>query len=159
METLIKPLLDILQELYIGVNNNAPTWVIDSNPGEGFTATLKTITAKQASMPLVHGGSTVAAHEEHLRWSINYALEFYKGNTPPTNWEESWKLRKVDEEEWSKLQQDLLEAYSQLKEALEKVQDWSNPALIKGTLALLPHAAYHLGSIKQMIIAVKDLED
>ncbi|TDQ08234.1 hypothetical protein [Pedobacter metabolipauper] len=155
METTINPLLELLEELYIG-SNDAPTWVIDRKPGYGFTAAVKTLTSEQASTPLVDGGSTVAAHTEHLRWSIYYALEFFKGQMPSWDWKESWNIREVNDNQWEKLQNDLLVGYHLLKQAIAGTKDWSNPHLLKGTIALLPHAAYHLGAIKQLIIAVKD---
>jgi hypothetical protein len=152
MEALINPLLELLEELYIG-SNHEPTWVIDREPGNGFTAAIKTIDSKQASTSLVRGGSTIAAHTEHLRWSIYLALEFYKGKMPSSDWNESWAVHEVNDEQWQKLQNELLQAYQKLKEAIHEVQDWSNPQLLKGTIALVPHAAYHLGAIKQLIIA------
>jgi|SRR5215217_3552563 len=153
MEPFIAPLLEILEELYVGSDKD--TWVIDRNPGHGLSAAVKTITAEQASTPLVTGGSTVAAHTEHLRWSIYLALEFYKGNMPSADWKESWSVKEVNEQEWKQLQEDLLEAYSKLKAAISEVKDWSNPHLLTGTIALLPHAAYHLGAVKQLMIAAK----
>ncbi|WP_316818067.1 hypothetical protein [Pedobacter nyackensis] len=157
METVFKPFLDLLREIYIG-SEVEQTWIIDSNPGYGITAAIKELTAKEASTPLVRAGSTVAAHTEHLRWSIEFALKFYSGEQPSGDWEESWMVRKVNETEWEQLQLALLVAYQKLIYALKEVKDWSNPHLLKGTLALLPHAAYHLGAVKQLIIAVKAKE-
>lgn len=157
METLIDPLLDLLAEVYIG-SRGEESWVIDAHPGHGFTAAIKTITAEQASTPLVEGGTTIAAHTEHLRWSLHFALKFYQGEVPSSNWEESWKIRTVNDAEWQTLQQDLLEVYNTVKQRIAGVDNWSDPFLLKGTLALLPHAAYHLGSIKQLMIAVANTE-
>lgn len=154
METMLAPMLDILHELYIGTEDES-TWVIDAKPGYGFTRTIKTVTAQEASTPIVNGGSTIAAHTYHLKWSINFALEFYSGNQPDGNWPESWKVRKVNDAEWAALQQELLDSYHTLKDTIAAVKDWSNPFLIKGTIALLPHAAYHLGAIKQLLLVVK----
>ncbi|AOM79184.1 hypothetical protein [Pedobacter steynii] len=155
MENSIKGLLELLQELYVGTNTNE-SWVIDAKPGHGFTAAIDTINAEQASIPIVKGGSTIAAHTEHLRWSLLFAMEFYKGNRPSSDWKESWKIRQVTEEEWTKLREDLLEAYLMVRDAIEKIQDWSHEYLWKGTLALLPHAAYHLGAVKQMMLVIKE---
>lgn len=154
MESILKPLLDLLHELYIGTSGEQ-SWVIDRKPGQGFTAAIKTISAQQASTPIVEGGSTIAAHTEHLRWSIYFALEFFKGKKPEGNWEESWKIRQVDEAQWTKLQQDLLEAYEKLVVAIKGVTDWSNPFFVQGVLALVPHAAYHLGAVKQQLTVVQ----
>ncbi|ACU63572.1 DinB family protein [Chitinophaga pinensis] len=154
MESILKPFLDLLHELYIGTGGEH-SWVIDAKPGQGFTAAVKTINAQQASTPIVEGGSTIAAHTEHLRWSIYFALAFFKGKKPEGNWEESWQIREVDEAEWTKLQQDLLEAYDKLVVAIKGVTDWSNPFFVQGVLALVPHAAYHLGAVKQQLTFVQ----
>jgi len=154
MEQFINPLLDIIQEVYIGTDAKE-SWVIDADPGNGFTRTIKSLTAEQASTPAVPGGSTVAAHTGHLKWSLDFAMQFYEGKQPKGEWAESWLTKTVDEQEWEKLQQDLLASYNKVKEAVAAVKDWSNPYFVKGTLALLPHAAYHLGAIKQLIIFTK----
>jgi hypothetical protein len=154
METVFKPFLELLREIYIG-SEVEQTWIIDGRPGYGITSTMKGITAKKASTPIVEGGSTIAAHTEHLRWSLEFALTFYRGEQPSGNWEESWTVHQVTEEEWEQLQLALLVAYQKLIYALKEVKDWSNPHFLKGTMALLPHAAYHLGAVKQLLIAVE----
>jgi hypothetical protein len=151
MEAIKSYLLDLLNEIYVGPEGK-PTWVIDQK-GHGFTETIKEIDAKQASISTVIGGSTIAAHTEHLRWSLRVALEFFDGKLPTPDWAESWRTHEVNNQEWKKLQLDLLAAYNDLKAAIEQRTDWSNPQFNQGVLALLPHAAYHLGAIKQLIIA------
>lgn len=152
METILKPFLELLREIYIG-SETEEVWIIDAKPGHGLTASAKELTAKQASTPQVEGGSTVAAHTEHLRWSLEFAMAFYEGRQPSGNWADSWKIHEVNEEEWEQLQLALLVAYQKLLYAIKEVKDWSDPHLLRGTLALLPHAAYHLGAVKQLIIA------
>lgn len=71
-------MLGILHELYIGTEDES-TWVIDAKPGYGFTRTIKTVTAQEASTPIVNGGSTIAAHTYHLKWSINFAAAYHLG--------------------------------------------------------------------------------
>ena len=153
MERVLKPFLELLREIYMGSEVDQ-SWVIDGNPGYGLTATLKQITAKAASTPTVKDGSTIAGHTEHLRWSLEFAMAFYKGVQPSGSWDESWTIHKVNAGEWEQLQKDLLNVYLRLIDAIKEVKDWSNPHLLKGTLALLPHAAYHLGAVRQLIIAV-----
>lgn len=154
METVLRPFLKLLREIYIG-SESGEVWIIDSRPGYGFTAAIKELTAREASTPLIAGGSTIAAHTEHLRWSLEFAMGFYKGTHPSGKWEESWNVHEVNEEQWEQLQLELLVAYQELVYALKEVKDWSEPQLRTGTLALLPHAAYHLGAVKQLVIAVK----
>ncbi|MBW8684803.1 DinB family protein [Chitinophaga rhizophila] len=154
MQAILTPFLDILREVYIGTQGEH-SWVIDPKPGQGFTAATAAIDARQASTPIIEGGSTIAAHTEHLRWSIYFALEFFAGRKPTGNWEESWRIRQVDDQQWQQLQQDLRAAYDKLRTTIEGVNDWSEPMLVQGTLALLPHAAYHLGAVKQLLTYVQ----
>jgi hypothetical protein len=63
----------------------------------------------------------------------------------------------VNENEWRALQRQLTDACKQVREAVFSNTDWSNPMLSKGTLALIPHAAYHLGAIKQLLLSVKSV--
>jgi hypothetical protein len=151
MDPFMKPFFELLQEIYIG-SEGKPTFVIDNDPGYGITAAIKTVSAKKASTPSHKGGSTIAAHTGHLKWSLDYAMEFYKGKPPTRDWKESWTRIEVDEQEWKQLQEDLLETYNKLVQIINGVKDWSNPDLLKGTVALLPHAAYHLGAIKQLML-------
>ncbi|RYZ99116.1 MAG: hypothetical protein EOP47_17645 [Sphingobacteriaceae bacterium] len=156
MEKLpITSLLEIFDELYIGVKNKEQTWVIDSDPGEGFIDTIRNISAEDASRPLYPGGSTLAAHTEHLRWSLNFALEFLHGKKPDGDWDKSWTVKKVNDEEWDNLQSALHNEYKAVRAGIEAIPDWTNPFLLKGTLALLPHAAYHLGAIRQKMLALQ----
>ncbi len=154
METVFKPFLKLLREIYIG-SENEEVWIIDGKPGHGFTAAIKELSAEEASTPLIEGGSTIAAHTEHLRWSLRFAMEFYEGAQPSGDWADSWKIHEVNEAQWEQLQLALLVAYQELIYALKEVKDWSDPLLITGTLALLPHAAYHLGAVKQLVIAAR----
>jgi len=153
MDQIMKPFFELMQEIYIGAEGK-PTFVIDNNPGHGILETVKKMSAKQASTPSHKGGTTIAAHTGHLKWALDYAMEFYEGKTPHRDWKESWTRMEVDEQQWKQLQGELLEAYHKLVQAIGNVKDWSDPNLLKGTLALLPHASYHLGAIRQLILLV-----
>jgi hypothetical protein len=158
MEPTIQPFLALLREIYIGGEGN-DTFVIDRDPGYGVISAVKTISADDASTPSHDGGTTIAAHTGHLKWSLDYALEFYKGKIPEGwNWDDSWTRFNVNEEEWEKLQHELEASYERLVTVINSVTDWSNDLLLKGTLALLPHASYHLGAIKQLMLTIKKRE-
>jgi len=154
MESTLQPFLDILREVYVGAGAQH-TFVIDNAPDTGILSTIKNISAKEASTPSHDGGSTIAAHTGHLKWSLDYAMEFFNGNQPHWDWNDSWKRIAVTETEWAALQEELTEAYNRIAAATKNVKDWSHPAFVKGVLALLPHAAYHLGAIRQLMLIVK----
>jgi hypothetical protein len=75
---------ELFDELYTG-SIKPPVWVIDPGPASGILGVLTTVSAQQASTPLVQGGSTIAAHAEHLRWSLQFALSFFKGKVPDSD--------------------------------------------------------------------------
>ncbi|RYZ99165.1 MAG: hypothetical protein EOP47_17545 [Sphingobacteriaceae bacterium] len=152
MEKLpLSSFLEIFDELYIGPQNEN-TWVVDRDPGLGFIDVIRTVSAADASRPFYDGGSTLAGHTEHLRWSLNFSLTYLQGKQPATDWSKSWAVKTVTEEEWENLQSALANEYIAIRAAIEQITDWSNAFVLSGVLALLPHAAYHLGAIKQKLL-------
>lgn len=147
--------LEVLDELVIGKTEEF-TWVVDREPGHGIIRTIEQLSAEEASFPITEGGSTVAAHTEHVRWSLQLALAFLKNEKPVPNWNESWRIKNVDENQWKKLQKDLKDVYTAIRASVEKRDDWSDPRMEKGTLAMLPHMSYHLGAIRQMVRIVSN---
>ncbi len=142
-------LLELFSEAYEG-KKHAYTWFIGD---EGLFQTLEKLSAEDASRERP-SGATVAAHAEHLRWSLALANQYVRGEQPESNWAESWTLKTVDAEGWEKLRADLRREYDTLHAALARQEDFSDPRTLTGTLALAPHAAYHLGAIRQMVLAL-----
>jgi hypothetical protein len=142
--------LELLDELVIGKTEEF-TWVIDREPGHGIIRTIEQLSAEDASFPITEGGTTIASHTEHVRWSLQLALAFLKGEKPVPNWNESWRIKTVNDSQWKKLQKDLNDVYTAIRAAIEKYDNWSDPRMEKGTLAMLPHMSYHLGAIRQMV--------
>ncbi|WP_158534925.1 hypothetical protein [Mucilaginibacter hurinus] len=46
--------------------------------------------------------------------------------------------------------------YKAVRIAIADITDWSNPLLLKGVLAMMPHTAYHLGAIKQKMLYIQN---
>ncbi|MEO6149091.1 MAG: DinB family protein [Mucilaginibacter sp.] len=155
---LLSSFLEIFDEVYIGPQNDN-VWVVDRDPGLGFIDVIRTVSAEDASKSFYTGGSTLAGHTEHLRWSLNFALTYLRGKQPDTDWSKSWAIKTVNEAEWGNLQLALQNEYIAMRDTVEQITDWSNPFTLKGVLALLPHAAYHLGSIKQKLLYLKGVSN
>lgn len=141
-------LLELLSEAYTGPNH-AYTWFIGNEPGSGLFGTLDALSAEDASRAQAHG-STIAAHTEHLRWGLAHANAFARGEVPAGSWAESWSVRVVDEAAWRTLRAESKKEFKTLYAALQKQEDFSDPQTLTGIMALVPHAAYHLGTIRQM---------
>lgn len=145
-------LLELFSEAYTGPNR-AYTWFTDNKPESGLFGTLETLNAEDASRE-GPSGATVAAHTEHLRWSLAHANAFARVETPEGGWAESWSVQTVDAAAWDRLRAELRGEYDTLFSAMERQKSFSDPQLLKGMMALVPHAAYHLGAIRQMTAAV-----
>ena len=142
-------LLELFSEAYTGPNH-AHTWFIGNEPGSGILGTLGNVSAENASSR-PPSGTTLAAHTEHLRWSLAHANAFARGEVPTGTWAESWSVSTVDEAAWQILRAELKEEFETLYAALQKQEEFSDPQTLTGIMALAPHAAYHLGAIRQMI--------
>ncbi|BCM91589.1 hypothetical protein IAD21_03464 [Abditibacteriota bacterium] len=146
----LRSFLDLFEEAYSGPPDPSSTWFTDNAPRSALLGTLDGLDDGQASFVLP-GGQSIASHAEHLRWSLVLAQAYLRGEHPQANWEESWRVLAVSEIEWETLRSDLRHEYEAVRAALATISDWSNPFFVTGTLALLPHAAYHLGAIRQMV--------
>ncbi len=153
-EAFKESLLELLSEAYTGPNH-AYTWFIGNEPGSGLFGTLDGLSAEDASRARSHN-STVAAHTEHLRWSLAHANAFARGETPPGSWPESWSVREVDAGAWDDLRAALRREFETLLEAIKQKEDFSDSQMLTGIMALVPHAAYHLGAIRQMVARPED---
>jgi hypothetical protein len=71
------------------------------------------------------------------------------------NWSESWRVRRVDSEDWMLLIEQLRREFNQLVQSLSSGVSLASDEQLKEVLALIPHAAYHLGAIRQMVLIIK----
>jgi len=157
VSTLIDSILTLLTEAYAGPPNPRETWFIDNEPDAGILGLLATVTAAEASRSVDGSGqpgTTIAAHVDHLRWSVANANNAMRGEAYNPNWGESWELTNADESRWDSLRRGLRQEYETLSELLKQQQDLPGPYL-NGVLALIAHAAFHLGLIRQMIERVR----
>ena len=150
---LISAFLELFDEAYNGPPDPKSTWFTDNAPNAALLGTLDGLDAEHASL-LQASGQSLASHAEHLRWSLVLAQAYFRGEQPRPDWEESWRVQSVTQAQWETLRGDLKREYEAVRSAIAAVSDWSNPFFLKGTLALLPHAAYHLGAIRQMVKSV-----
>lgn len=118
--------------------------------GTGWRATLETVTHNQASTPTVPGGTTIAGHVEHTRYYLQVVREFIQGRTEPVDWSESWRVSEVSEQDWSKLQSELIAEHDRVMALAQNSDDWDED-LIASMFGMVAHCAYHLGAVRQMI--------
>ncbi len=156
---LTQSIVDLLTEAYQGPPDaNTPTWFNDNDPNGGVFGLISPLSAEEASMSADgsgNPGTTVAAHVEHLRWSLANANGALRGDPYQSNWKESWQVVSVDSAEWNLLRLTLQSEVKTLCNAIQKQENLEGPYL-NGLLALVPHAAYHLATIRQIIERVKE---
>jgi hypothetical protein len=147
----IQSFLDLFDELIIG-STKEPTWVIDGGSDGGLLGTVAKVNAREASEPVNQHDATIAGHTEHVRWALEYALTLLEGKKPAKGWSASWSVTSIGEKEWNSLQKKLREAYQRLRDHVSKRTDWPAADQMTGLLSVLPHTAYHLGAVRQMVI-------
>jgi len=157
LSDLIDSILILLTESYAGPPDPSATWFIDNAPDSGILGILSDVDADEASRSVDGSGkpgTTIASHAEHLRWSLAASTAELRGQPFDEDWDVSWQLTRVDAAQWDRLRIALRTQYEQLAQAIQEQSQLQGDALT-GVLALLPHTAYHLGNLRQMIERVR----
>ena len=154
MERANDAIIDFLEEVYDGPKHRY-TWFIGNAPGSGLLGTLRGLSAEEASTPIVKEGTTIAAHVGHLLWTLQKVNSFMRGENPRWDWSESWAVRLVEPEAWASLIGSLEAESRAVAESLRPGFTWSSDDQYKEVLALVPHAAYHLGAVRQMTLVIR----
>jgi hypothetical protein len=116
----------------------------------GLLRSLDKLPADAASAS-IHGGATIAAHVDHLRYGFSLMNQWSGGANPwdDADWTQSWRISKVSDAQWKKLRQDLGSEMRRWLAALGKPRDMDQTELA-GVMASVVHLAYHLGAIRQI---------
>lgn len=155
---LITAITKLLTEAYAGPPDPRSTWFIDNEPNSGILGILAGVSAEEASTSVDGSGetgTTIASHAEHLRWSLAMMNAAIRGEPFQGSWKESWRLIQADPLEWDRLRDALRAEYDTLQNALKIQFKLAEEEYLIGLLALLPHAGYHLGNLRQMIERVR----
>ena len=147
----------LLTEAYAGPPDPSSTWFIDNEPDSGVLGIIAGISAAEASQSVDgsgESGTTIASNVEHLRWSLAMMNAAIRGEPFEGKWKESWQLLVAEDARWDALRDELRAEFEILRQGLQAQTDLPEQYLT-GVLALLPHAAYHLGTIRQMIERVR----
>lgn len=123
---------------------------------DNMLATLETITAQEASIPVGGKCASLAAQVAHVVFYIEsferYALQ---GDDTPPDWGHVWRtVEKVTPEEWEASKAKLRSTYERMKTLFANNPSWSADT-IGGALSVIIHSAYHLGEIRQALCVLK----
>lgn len=144
-----KQLLAVLAEGFEGPRHSL-TYFLDSGPEAGLRPTLAALPAADASREW--GGNSVAAHAHHILFSFEAFGAYIRGDRNQRDWNESWSVTAVDEEQWKQLQEDLAREYALLRESVRAA---SSDDELRGAVAAITHLAYHIGAIRQKLAAMR----
>jgi hypothetical protein len=144
-DDFLKDILVILRETFEGSPEGQGSAYLDR--GIGFISTLEKLSAEDVSRKT--GGTTIAAQTEHAKFYLDRLCEFMKGRTESVNWEQSWLIETVNEEEWKALRDSVKKSYHNVLRTFADIEVW-NQDNIGDAVAIIAHTAYHLGAIRQL---------
>ena len=150
VKVFIESVAYLLRETFEGSPEGQPSAYLDR--GVGMFSTLEEMSAKAASKEFQ--GTTVAAQTEHAKFYLDRLCEFINGRTEPVNWDDSWLIEDVDDDEWTALQTSVRKAYTDALQCLATSRDWTQ-VQVGMAVGLVAHTAYHLGAIRQIAKAAK----
>jgi hypothetical protein len=127
------------------------------NAGDpGLLKSLDLLSADEASRN-VHGGATIAAHAQHVRYGLSLMNEWgAHGGNPfaDAKWDEAWKLSTVDDAAWREIRAGLRDECARWKDVLSTPRE-KHPMWVCGMISSIPHLAYHLGAMRQIAASMR----
>lgn len=146
-EIIIGQLLAVLREAFEGAERWS--YFTDHGPDAGLLGTLAKLSAAEASRPV--GGSSIATHVHHVAFGLSACAAWIRGDRTPHNWEESWRVKTVDDAAWLRLRDELRAGYEELRQAIE-AHGAAGAEAMGGSIGGIAHVAYHLGAIRQKVV-------
>jgi hypothetical protein len=147
----VQQLLSVLREAAEG-QSGTWTYFIDKRPDAALLGALGAITADEASRVL--GDTSIAAHAHHAAFAMAASASAIEGDETPVDWKQSWRVTTVDGEAWKELVSRVGRQYQRLSQAFESRAS-SSDAAFGEAVGAIAHVAYHLGAIRQKIVALR----
>ena len=144
-DIFLQSILYLFRETFEGSPEGKPSAYLDRRVG--IFNTLESLSATQVSEYI--NGSTIAAHTEHSKFYLDRLCEFINGRKEPVNWEQSWLIETVNDEEWNALRDAVRRSYEGVVRCFAEVENWSEEQ-VGMAMGMLAHTAYHLGAVRQM---------
>ena len=143
-------LATLFSELVLGANRGGGAFILNSGDA-GLLRSLDKLSAADASSS-VHGGATIAAHAQHVRYGLSLMNRWAtEGGNPfaDAKWDEAWTTSRVNDSEWSEIRAGLRDEAQRWLGILGTGRDVSTVDL-SGMIGSIAHLAYHLGAIRQI---------
>ena len=152
VRAITERLLTILDEALHGASGPV-TYFVDNRPGLGLLGSLADLDAASASS--VVGGTSIAAHVEHVAFAMGASAAWIVGDRNPPDWKACWRAATVDDETWPLLLERLRDEYRNLRAAIEEGAGTDEGAFGEAVGAIA-HIAYHLGSVRQKLAVLSE---
>ena len=143
-------IVELLKECFEGMPEGRNyTWFVQGK--EGLFNAFDSVTAEQASQKPNPDCPSIAAHTYHIRFALRGANCDIRGEKSEGTWESSWDKQSVSDKEWRDLVASVREEYQFFLGTLSNNPEIPEGDAVIGSLAMLPHMAYHLGAIRQLM--------
>jgi uncharacterized damage-inducible protein DinB len=119
--------------------------------------TLAGVDAGEASRPVGGKCASLAAHVAH----VTFYLEVYERymrtkDDGDTDWGAIWRTtEQVTPDEWAALVRQLKETYARVLAMMRGLDSWDDEDFVSASVALVAHASYHLGEMRQALCTLK----
>ncbi len=140
----------LLGECFEGIPpGKSGTWFVEGK--EGILNGLNEVDAARASIKPTERCSSIAAHAYHILYAMRWANSWHGGPEPEGSWNDSWKKQDVTSQEWEELKAEVKRQYEEYAAWYNANENWSKEDIVVGSLAIVPHMAFHLGAIQQLV--------
>lgn len=147
VQQVLKHLVAILDETMDGPSAEW-SYFVDNSPDAGLFKSLIPLSAADASR--AWGGTSIAAHAYHVIFSMEDAVACIEGDRGGRDWQESWRVNRVDDAAWKKILEDLRDGHKKLKHTIQSKASWESEAL-GNAIGVAAHLAFHFGAIRQKL--------
>ena len=151
---LRKALSTLLSEL-TGGSSKEFCWIL--NPDDpGLLQSLGKLSSREASSVPPSGGVSIAAHTDHICYSLNLMNRELRGENAfaTADFTASWRRVSVSDEQWTELRDNLRTEVESWLKVISESRKLSEIELT-GIIAGVAHIAYHFGAIRQMNRAIR----
>ena len=143
-------ILLLFRECFEGIPEGQEyTWFVEGK--EGIFDALESTTHDRASIRPSFDCPSIAAHAYHIRYALRGANSYIGGPAQQGDWDSSWVKQTVSYPEWVDLKQDIKKQYDFFLAYFESNVDFPDQDSEIGFVAQLPHMAFHLGALRQLI--------
>ena len=143
----------LFAELVDGVSGTEGYTLNKGDPG--LLRSLDKLSATAASA-ITRTGSSIAAHVDHLRYSLSLMNRWNAGENPfgDADWTVSWRKTRVTAAQWKQLREELAAEAHRWLENLRNPRELGQSEL-NGVAGSIVHLAYHVGAIRQIDLTAR----